>query len=412
MPDPDRPVYNATADIDPTLQQATGQMTISFQPDLEIDEVILRLWPNGPRQSSLGVFLSVSDIAVNTAAVADAQVSQPDATTVRIALDAPVAPGTVVGISLSYELRTGGPGRSRVADGAGWMRLGSFLPLLAWEPGVGWATEPPTALFAEAVVSPTADYVVTTTVPDGFDVLATGKPTLNEDGTTTWTGLAVRDFAASVGQFRFDDRVVNAPNPVAVSVGMHESVPENVSAYADRIEASLVDMAERYGAYPWDTLTVAITPDIGGGIEFPTHIMLGNGTIGRTTPHEVGHMFFYSLVGNHQGRDPWLDEGLASWAEFVHEGVDMNFLALDEVSAVSGQPMTFFAGRSDYYDSVYRRPAVGLSRLGTIAEVDCALKIFVAENAFGIATPADLIDAFEKVFGDVTEPFARLGITR
>ena len=54
------------------------------------------------------------------------------------------------------------------------MRLGTVLPMLPWEPGVGWATDPATSLFAEAVSSPVADYIVEIGVPDDFEVLATG----------------------------------------------------------------------------------------------------------------------------------------------------------------------------------------------------------------------------------------------
>ena len=64
------------------------------------------------------------------------------------------------------------------------------------------------------------------------------------------------------------------------------------------------------------TFTLAITPQLGGGIEYPGHVMQGQNTLGVTS-HEVGHQWFYGLVGNDQGRDPWLDEGLATWAEDI-----------------------------------------------------------------------------------------------
>ena len=51
------------------------------------------------------------------------------------------------------------------------IRLGSFFPILPWEPGVGWAREPPTSGLAEASMAPTADFTATITVPAGLDVL-------------------------------------------------------------------------------------------------------------------------------------------------------------------------------------------------------------------------------------------------
>ena len=38
-------------------------------------------------------------------------------------------------------------------------------------------------------------------------------------------------------------------------------------------------------------------------------IFLGENGIARATTHEVAHQWFYSLVGNDQGRDPVLDGG-------------------------------------------------------------------------------------------------------
>jgi len=33
------------------------------------------------------------------------------------------------------------------------------------------------------------------------------------------------------------------------------------------------------------------------------------------TPHEVSHQWFFSLVGNNQGMEPWLDESFATYSE-------------------------------------------------------------------------------------------------
>jgi len=35
------------------------------------------------------------------------------------------------------------------------------------------------------------------------------------------------------------------------------------------------------------------------------------------TPHEVSHQWFYSLVGNDQAKEPWLDEALATYHEVL-----------------------------------------------------------------------------------------------
>ncbi len=277
------------------------------------------------------------------------------------------------------------------------MRLGSFLPLLAWEPGVGWARDPATSLFAEAVMTPAADFDVAITVPAGYDVLASGA--LGAGG--RWRATAARDFSASIGHFAVASAVEQLPYPLTVTVGVDRSVSEDPAVYLERVRAALRDFATRYGAYPWPTFNLAITPGLNGGIEFPAHVQQGPDTTGRTTPHEVAHMWFYGTVGNNQARDPWLDEGLASYAEFRHEGTLAANQARDipnEAEGRADEPMAYWEGHGgSYYRGVYVQGAIAIASLGTVDQVDCALRHYVAANAFQVATPDDLYAALEAV---------------
>ena len=102
-----------------------------------------------------------------------------------------------------------GPANDRISRDGDAMRLGSFFPILPWEPGVGWAREPAAGDFAEASTAPTADFDLTVTVPDGYDVLASGAP--DPDRPDHFAATAMRDVAMSVG--RFDDAPPPWPTP-------------------------------------------------------------------------------------------------------------------------------------------------------------------------------------------------------
>src|SRR6185437_581890 len=57
------------------------------------------------------------------------------------------------------------------------------------------------------------------------------------------------------------------------------------------------------------------------GIEYPMLSYVGRSNFDRLiVDHETGHQWFYSLVGNDQARDPWLDESLATWAGLEVDG--------------------------------------------------------------------------------------------
>jgi hypothetical protein len=287
------------------------------------------------------------------------------------------------------------------------LRLGSFLPVIAWEPRVGWALDPPTTGFAEASLSVPSDYDVTISgLPDGVSVLATGV----REG-DRWRATGVPEWAMSAGRFALASRDVNG---IKVTVGVDSQVGEAVGPYVDKVALVLDDFGRRFGAYPWPTYTLAITPALTGGIENPMHVMQGPGHLGRTTSHEIGHMWFYALVASDQGRDPWLDEGLATWAEGRFEGTTASILATSVPApgrGRAGEPMTYWEPRqSIYYRSVYVQGAQAFGALGSPDAVECGLRQLVARQAYRVTRAADVIAALSTVFPNAADVFARYGI--
>jgi hypothetical protein len=408
LPDPARPVYAGEIDVDMTSGRIAGLVHVRFTPDLDIGELVFRLWPNAPSLVAVGTSSTVATVQrVPTGEALPLEVRDP---TTVVAATGPLPAHQPVEVQVAFEVAVAGPASDRVSLDRDTLRLGSYVPLLAWEPGAGWALEPPTSLFAEAVTSPVADFDLAIGVTEGYDLLATGLP--GADG--VWRASAVRDVALSVGHFDTVTATEQLPADVVVTVGVDRSVGEGPDAYLERVRAALRDFTARYGAYPWSTFTLAVTPGLEGGIEFPTHVMQGPGTVGRTTPHEVGHMWFYALVGNDQARDPWLDEALASYVEFVHEGVMDEASSRDipaDAEGRGGEPMTYWEEhRASYYRGVYLQPAVALASLGDPSMVDCALRHYVATSAYSIATPDDLLAALTVVFPDAGDRLGSAGL--
>src|SRR5205085_5842978 len=154
---------------------------------------------------------------------------------------------------------------------------------------------------------------------------------------------------------------------------------------------------------PWvGGYSLAITPNLKGGIEYPGDVMQGPGTNTRTLPHEIAHQWFYGLVGNDQGRDPWIDEGLASWAEAQVDHTYQSFLAKPIPTYGAnhfGEAMPYWdRNHAAYYRSVYVQTVHALGALGvSTAAVDCALARFVAAHAYRVAVPADVVAALTTV---------------
>jgi len=407
-PRADRPKYTLGVDVRPQENAVQGTVTVRFTPDLATDRLVFRLWPNGPREAGAGNHLDAGPVTVDGH---EAPAHLADPTTLVVPISGGIAAGRAVDVTVLWRLTFGGPVRDRVSRSGDAMRLGSFFPVLPWEPGVGWATEPPTGEFAEASTAPPADFTATITVPDGFQVLATGVR--GPDG--KYTATAVPDFALSVGHFTDEaSATVDGGHPVEVTVAVQEGLPDSASAYLAKLTRVMTDLSRRFGPYPWPTYTVAITPDLVGGIEYPMHTMQGPNSLGRTTSHELSHQWFYALVADDQGRDPWLDEGLASWGEARAEHTESTFRARAIPAGGAGhggEPMTYWAGRqSIYYASVYAQPVKALLTLGDPDLVDCALRLYASQNAHHLARPADLFRALTAVFPDAVARLAPYGL--
>ena len=406
-PDPDRPTYTMSVRLDLDGNAVEGRLTVRFRPDLATDRLVFRLWPNGPRPAAAGAHLEAGPVFLGAPVAVPTEA--PDPTTLVVPLREPLAAGEEIEATVPWRLTLPGASNDRLARQGDAVRLGSFFPILAWEPGVGWATEAATSAFAEATTTPVADFSYSVTVPEGLSVLASGV----RDG-ARWRAPAVRDVAISVGRFRIAEAATDTAPPVAVTVGVHEGLDDDPQTYLDRVVRAFEDFSRRFGPLPYPTYSLAVTPGLSGGIEYPAHVMQGPGTTGRTLSHEVAHMWFYALVGNNQAADPWLDEGLATWAEARFEGT------LDDVVGRSipaagrarvGEPMTYWEDHQGaYFRSVYVQGAQALAALGDPDAVDCALRLYAATRAFAVARPDDLLDALTEVFPDAEATLAAFGV--
>jgi hypothetical protein len=407
-PDPNRPRYALHVDVRTDESLVVGDVSVRFVPDLPVERLVFRLWPNGPRTGDAGGHLDVGAVTVDGTERPSALANP---TTLDVPLGATVAAGTALTASMPWRLRLPGPIDDRLARAGSAVRLGSFFPILPWEPGVGWALDAPTPAYAEASTAPAADFTMTVTAPAGDTVLASGVP----DGRGTWTATAMRDVAVSLGQFRIATATAEtAAGAVPVTVGVDAAIAEDPTAYATKAVRVIEADSRRFGTYPWPAYTLAIEPGLRGGVEYPSHVMQGPGTLGRTTSHEIGHQWFYALVGNDQGRDPFLDEALATWAEWRYEGTlaTMGAAAIPaDVRGDAGEAMPFWNSREgEYYLGVYVQGAQALAALGDPDLVDCALRLYAAVDAYRIARPKDLIAALGAVFPGAAAAVAPYGI--
>jgi hypothetical protein len=261
---------------------------------------------------------------------------------------------------------------------------------------VGWAEDPFVALRGETAASPVADTVVTVSAPEDLTVLMTGaqaQPSAPRNGRRTWTSVepVARDVGVAAGPFTTTE--VTTPGGTRVTTGVlpGSEVPGDV--LSDWTVEAIGNLEAFLGPFPYDTLTVALLPDFGGGIEYPS--MIFEATPSREVlVHEVAHQWFYGMVGNSQFRDPWLDEAFASWAEAtVDPGSGLVSEAALTLEGPVGAAMDEFDSSGRYFRLVYDKGGAALLAAQRTVGDDAftaAVRCYVDATAWRIATPTDV----------------------
>jgi hypothetical protein len=408
-PWPQRPRYRMRVVIRPKHHIVTGITRVRFSPDLATDRLVFRLWPNAPDLASRGADLQVGEVTTDRGRL---ETRAPDPTILEVLLVEGLGPGTSVEVRLPWRLQLPGPSLERISQRGNAIHLGSFFPLLAWEPGIGWARDPAATLLGETSVSPVAAFNVTVVAPPGLDVLASGSEI--RDG--VWRAPSMRDFALAAGPFEEAATTALAPDEVDVTVGVTEGLGVSAKRFAAEAVGAIESLARRFGPYPWSSFNLAVMPDLGAsGVEYPAMVFQGERSLNFATTHEVAHMWFYGLVGSNPARHPWLDEGLATWSHATSDpDVLDNLLNLSipaDARNLIGEPMTYWQHHEEsYFEGVYAQSVRALRELGSTAKLDCALREYLGRFAHRIAEPDDLIQILRGHFPAARETLERYGV--
>ncbi|TLS53998.1 M1 family metallopeptidase [Paenibacillus antri] len=342
--------------------------------------------------------------------------------TIAVALPEPWAPGEWRRIELAWEATLPAVHhRFGAADDAYW--FGNALPILAAFDGEwrDYAYEP----VGDPFYSTVADFRVRLTAPREYDVVATGDETVAPasasaaDGwaTTTVDAPLARDFAFALGA---GYRVAEASTARGARVFVHfRHASEARAAAAAEAAAGIADLLEGWvGAYPYGEMDIFENEMFVTGMEYPGLAFVRADRLNdpdgvETVAHEVAHQWFYNVIGNDQVREPWLDEGFATYATDVYllgdrlDAVYAERLRTLRKGAAVGDVRTYDSW-SAYWNGNYRKGALLLHALrGELGEegFDRFLKAYYEEFRFGVVTTESFAAAAERVRGEPMDAF-------
>ncbi|WP_308400728.1 M1 family metallopeptidase [Streptomyces sp. AS02] len=176
-----------------------------------------------------------------------------------------------------------------------------------------------------------ATYDITVTVPkdedgDPYDVVSNGELITEEDKGETVTRhwrteepMAAYLAHVSVGYFEVHKGWTDDDLPSFVAIDPDES--EDAADVKDLVP-EIVDWAsERFGPYPFSSTGAVVDhlPELDYALETQTKPYFDEAPDEPLLVHELAHQWFGNSVTPRQWKDMWLNEGLATYAEWLWE---------------------------------------------------------------------------------------------
>jgi hypothetical protein len=116
--------------------------------------------------------------------------------------------------------------------------------------------------------------------------------------------------------------VQNSSGATTVNVLVRKGDEKKWRDVPEYARKALEHYSSRYGPYPYSQLTIAdASLFAGGGMEYPNLVVISTQPVPlirlleQAVIHEIGHQWFYGMLGSNEMAEAWLDEGINTFAE-------------------------------------------------------------------------------------------------
>ncbi len=329
---PGASIYRLNVQIADSLLRITGHETVCYtnRENVALNEIYVRLFPNAQ-----GGKMTVSAVKVN------GQEIQPlyefGNTSVRVSLSTALPPGQTVILEMDFEAQLTQKGAGNYGLFGyfqGVLMLDGAYPDIPVYDDKGWHTQTPPPN-ADTTFNDASFYLVRVAAPASLKLAASGveieRKIEADRQIITFVAGPARDFY-----------MAGSPNYIKVSTRVGETILNSYALPGREAHAKLAleyagnalrSFNQRFVLYPYPEFDVLSTPIQALGIEYAGIVGIAqelynpeakiNGVSSRvflesTVAHEVGHQWFYNIVGDDQVNEPWLDESLAQYATLLY----------------------------------------------------------------------------------------------
>jgi hypothetical protein len=423
---PHASVYHIEFNIAEDIYHIAGTEAVRYTnaEAAPLEQVQLRLFPN-----ILGGEITVSNLTVDGEGVTP-RLELQDSLLI-VPFSTPLAPGqsTVLhmdfavtvpqGVDLNYGV---------LAYFEDVLALAHAYPMIAVYDDEGWNAEiPPQS--GDVTYADTSFFLVKITAPKDLRIVTAGRVIYSHESGERQTVHVVSGPAR-------DFYLAASPNYTEIAQTFGEVTIRSYAPGTDKDGAemalevaarALEDFSARYAPFPYTELDIVSTPTLALGIEYPGMIAITSRIYNvdsdyrgapasiymeSTVAHEIGHQWFYGLVGDDQLDAPWLDEALTQFvtlqyyadeygpggeAGFRHS-LEARWEGVNRAEIPIGLPVAKYSGQ-EYSAIVYGRgPLFFVALRERMGEkvFNAFLKDYTETLSWGIATPEGFQSLAEK----------------
>jgi len=271
-----------------------------------------------------------------------------------------------------------------------------------------------------------ATFDVSAAVPDGTQALSNGtlRSRRSEAGWTRYDWRSSKPqatYLATLALGRFDIAKGRTEDGLPVLNAYSKDLGDEAGAARASVErtADVIPWLERkFGPYPFDTVG-GYVPNVRAGFALETQTRpfyssddFDKGANVSVVVHELAHQWYGDDVSVHRWKDIWLNEGFASYAQWLwseHEGEGTAQELADYTYSQHKAGDAFWkvkpgdpGPKNQFHDAVYDRGAMALQALrNKLGDKDFfrVLKGWPRQHAYGNARVGDFVDYAEKVSG-------------
>lgn len=242
----------------------------------------------------------------------------------EIILDKKLKKGQKYSIDIKYTVKLPNC-LGRFGYGDNTINITNWFPIACVYDKEGWNLDSYYAI-GDPFYSETSNFSVNILLPSKYNIACTGSIIEEKKNSNQklfkLQAKNVRDFAMILS----DKFIINKSVYGKTSIITY-SLNKNLAVEANKIaKDSIKVFSKLFKEYPYSTYSVVASDFFIGGMEYPTLVMIDKTLYDNDTKflleyvivHETAHQWWYSIIGNNEIDEPWIDEALTEYSTILY----------------------------------------------------------------------------------------------